>query len=72
MKEGEYKFTISDSYGDGKTVDGNYTVTSYQGALIALGGEFEEESESTPFSIPFIRNPKPTDLPTLEPILPTN
>ena len=47
----DYKFTISDSYGDGiccgENGDGDYIV-EYDGEVIALGGSFEY-SESTTF-----------------------
>mmetsp|Transcript_35006 Transcript_35006/g.64233 ORF Transcript_35006/g.64233 Transcript_35006/m.64233 type:complete len:617 (-) Transcript_35006:461-2311(-) len=54
LSEGEYEFTINDSYGtccfEG---EGLYNVTSY-GALIVHGGQFKEEEEKTRFSIPFV------------------
>ena len=57
LENGEYNFIISDSYSDGISSPGHYTVTlNNNGAVIAKGGKFEE-SESTLFSIPFIPYP---------------
>jgi len=51
LEEGQYEFTIYDSYGDGLLFfSGHYNVTSY-GELIVEGAEFEH-SEATSFSIP--------------------
>ena len=58
LEEGEWKFVIYDSWGSGICCyagEGHYNVTS-NGALIAEGGEFEDD-ESTTFSIPFVPAP---------------
>ena len=55
LQEGEYKFTIRDSQGDGICCDsgeGSYNVTS-NGELVVLGGEFGYNETKT-FSIPFV------------------
>ena len=52
LQEGEYQFTMYDSFGDGISEPGSYNVTSY-GEIIKEGGEFVS-SESTLFSIPFV------------------
>ena len=51
LEEGQYEFTIYDSYGDGLLFfSGHYNVTSY-GELIVEGADFDN-SEATSFSIP--------------------
>jgi len=65
LQEGEYEFTIYDSFGDGMCCEkgeGHYNVTTSNGYLIAEGGEFEYE-ETTRFSIPFV--PAPSAVPSL-------
>jgi len=57
LEDGEYKFVISDSFGDGISSPGHYNVTlNNNGAVIAKGGEFED-AESTFFLLPYISNP---------------
>jgi len=68
LQEGEYEFTIYDSIsydltGDGISLPGHYNVTS-NGALIALGGEFER-NDSTRFSLPFV--PASSSVPSVVP-----
>lgn len=53
LKEGNYKFTIYDSYGDGiccSNGNGEYVVTS-NAVIIAQGGEFDY-MEETVFKLP--------------------
>ena len=59
LEDGEYKFVISDSFGDGITSPGLYTVTSSDGVAVAEGGGFDE-SESTNFLLPYIPYPSMT------------
>ena len=54
LQEGEYKFTIKDSDGDG-IIPGHYNITSY-GELIAQGGDFGR-IETIGFSIPWTPAP---------------
>mmetsp|Transcript_37653 Transcript_37653/g.69184 ORF Transcript_37653/g.69184 Transcript_37653/m.69184 type:complete len:1210 (+) Transcript_37653:238-3867(+) len=54
LQEGEYKFTIKDSDGDG-IIPGHYNITSY-GELIAQGGDFGR-IETTGFSMPWTPAP---------------
>lgn len=70
LEDGEYKFIISDSGGDGiccvEYGDGTYTVTTSDGVVIAEGGDFEE-SESTYFLLPFIPYPSMSPSSSLHP-----
>jgi len=50
LEEGQYQFTIYDSFGDGFYGDGHYNVTSC-GVLIVEGGV--RQIEATTFSLPF-------------------
>jgi len=68
LEEGQYEFTIYDSYGDGLLIDdvyydniyvpAHYNVTSY-GELIVEGAEFDH-SEATSFSLPLPSAPSAT------------
>ena len=65
LKEGQYQFTISDSYGDGICCHrgkGYYNVTSY-GEVIVQGGEFAF-NDTTLFLIPHAFSPMPSALPS--------
>lgn len=56
LQEGEYVFTIHDDASDGiccQCGEGNYIITTSNGASIAGGGAFESSYENTHFSIPF-------------------
>jgi len=65
LPEGNYEFTIYDSYGDGILLPGHYNITTSNGALIVEGGESEWEG-ITRFSLPFV--PSPSAVPSISQI----
>ena len=58
LQEGEYKFIIYDSAGEGLGNKGHYTITAMNGAILAHGGEFGfVYREASQFLLPFVPSP---------------
>ena len=67
LGDGEYNFTIYDSYGDGIGGDGHYSI-SLDGKVIAKGGNFGT-SETVAFPIPYDKFPSQSPSMSLTPSL---